>query len=93
MANELKICNTFRGIFSYFLNDVVKNRNLSEEQVNKIKDGGVFLGKDAVKLGLVDETGTLEDAKDEIKRMSNAANAVFFRLEKRKLSIFDILKL
>ena len=80
-------------IFSYFLNDVVKNRNLSEEQVNKIKDGGVFLGKDAVKLGLVDETGTLEDAKDEIKRMSNAANAVFFRLEKRKLSIFDILKL
>ncbi len=49
-------------IYDDFLLRVAEGRNMTKEEVNKIARGRVWAGKDAVKIGLVDELGGLEDA-------------------------------
>ena len=80
-------------IFNYFLNDVIANRGLSETQVEQIKSGYIFLGKDAIDLGLVDSLGTMQDAKDRAKTLAGAEYADFVELRKSGISIFDLLGL
>jgi len=45
-----------------FLNIVAKGRHMTVAQVNKIAQGRVWSGREAVKLGLVDKLGTFGDA-------------------------------
>lgn len=45
-----------------FLSLVASFRNMDKQQVDEIAQGRVWTGSDAVKIGLVDELGTLEDA-------------------------------
>lgn len=49
-------------IYDEFLQRVAEGRGMSKEQVNAIARGRVWTGKDAVKIGLVDELGGLKDA-------------------------------
>lgn len=49
-------------IYTKFVNLVAEGRNLDTEFVDSIAQGRVWSGSDAIKLGLVDELGTLEDA-------------------------------
>ena len=49
-------------IYDEFLQRVAEGRRMSKEQVNAIARGRVWTGKDAVKIGLVDELGGLKDA-------------------------------
>lgn len=49
-------------IYSTFLNHVSEGRKMDVAAVNEIAQGRVWSGIDAVKIGLVDEIGTLEDA-------------------------------
>lgn len=49
-------------IYSDFLNRVAEGRKMTVEQVNKIARGRVWTGSDALKIGLVDELGGLNDA-------------------------------
>lgn len=78
-------------IFRYFLEDVVKNRNLDDEAVEKIKDGGLFLGKDAKEIGLVDELGTWHDAKDIAKSRTGTAYPEYVEIQKKGFSILDLM--
>ena len=48
--------------YTTFINHVAKGRNMSVEDVDKIAQGRVWSGRDALKLGLVDEMGGLDDA-------------------------------
>ncbi len=50
------------AIYSEFLDIVAKGRNLSLDQVKKIAKGRVWIGEDALRIGLVDELGGLRDA-------------------------------
>lgn len=50
------------SIYTTFVNRVAKGRNMSFEQVDAIAQGRVWAGSDAVKNGLVDEIGGLDDA-------------------------------
>jgi protease-4 len=63
--------NEVNGIYSQFMDRVVKGRSLSVARVNQIARGRVWTGKDALAIGLVDELGSLTDvinfAKREIK--------------------------
>ncbi|MFT4928483.1 MAG: protease-4 [Phenylobacterium sp.] len=45
-----------------FINLVAENRNMSPEDVDKVAQGRVWTGAMALKLGLVDKLGTLDDA-------------------------------
>ncbi|NDE78012.1 MAG: signal peptide peptidase SppA, partial [Chitinophagaceae bacterium] len=59
------------GIYTQFMERVAKGRKLSLTRVNQIARGRVWTGKDALKIGLVDELGNLSDvityAKNQIK--------------------------
>ncbi len=45
------------SIHDYFVDDVAKGRNLTEEQIAEVRTGMFFLGAQAQELGLVDELG------------------------------------
>jgi len=50
-------------IYYDFLNKVAEGRGMTTDQVDKIAQGRVWSGSDAVDVGLVDVLGNLEDAK------------------------------
>lgn len=49
-------------IYDAFLENVASGRNMTADAVNEIAQGRVWAGSDALKIGLVDEIGTLSDA-------------------------------
>jgi len=49
-------------IYNEFLNLVAEGRNMTTEQVNKIGQGRIWCGVDALRIGLIDELGGIEDA-------------------------------
>ncbi|MBO6247551.1 MAG: signal peptide peptidase SppA, partial [Bacteroidales bacterium] len=49
-------------IYTNFVNIVAEGRDMTYEAVDEIAQGRVWTGADALKLGLVDEIGSLEDA-------------------------------
>lgn len=48
-------------IYELFLERVAEGRGMTTEQVNEIAQGRVWSGKDALRLGLVDQIGTLDN--------------------------------
>jgi protease-4 len=78
-------------IFTYFLNDVKAKRNLTQSQIDQIISGDIFLGKDAVALGLIDSTGTIKDAKEKVKSLAGLEQADFVSLEKKGLGLLELL--
>jgi protease-4 len=50
-----------------FIEVVAKGRNKSIAEAKKYADGRIFTGKQAVKAGLIDQTGSLQDAIDYTK--------------------------
>ena len=86
--------NMFRLVnetFRYFLDDVIINRELDENAVSSISDGGLFLGKDAKEIGLVDELGTWYDAKDIIKNKTGAIAPQYNEMQRRGLNLLDLI--
>jgi protease-4 len=53
---------------SQFKGAVAEGRKLSPDEVNAVADGRVFTGTQALKLKLVDELGTLEDAVSYVSK-------------------------
>ncbi|MCL5985781.1 MAG: signal peptide peptidase SppA [Actinobacteria bacterium] len=51
-----------RVIQQMFLNEIKKNRNLSDEVIGQISSGKTYFGEEAKKIGLVDELGGKEKA-------------------------------
>ena len=49
-------------IYERFVNLVATSRNLEPARVDEIAQGRVWMGSDALEIGLVDEIGTLDDA-------------------------------
>ena len=49
-------------IYDAFLANVAEGRDMTPEQVDEIAQGRVWTGADALRIGLVDEIGTLSDA-------------------------------
>ena len=56
-------------IYSTFVNRVATGRKMTFEQVDAIGQGRVWTGNDALKIGLVDEIGGLDDAIKEAARL------------------------
>lgn len=50
------------GVYKVFVGHVMESRNMTFEQVDAIGGGRVWSGTQALKIGLVDSFGTLEDA-------------------------------
>ena len=48
--------------YNQFVNAVAEGRGMNREEVLKIADGRIFTGAQAIKLGLIDKLGNLQDA-------------------------------
>jgi len=75
-----------------FVEAVAKGRNMKKEAVWQIADGGVFTGRQAKALGLVDEMGDLQDAIKLAGKLGNIEGEPNVVQEDKKNSIWDILK-
>ncbi len=75
-----------------FIADVAQGRRLPEEKVREIADGRIFMGETALKLGLVDELGNMEDAVTAAARMGKIeGEPELIYAKKKKLSLLDLL--
>ncbi len=77
-----------------FVEDIVKERNLDKRKVRSLADGRIFTGRQAKKLGLVDELGNLDDAiklAGELAKIKGEPKGIREK-EKRKFTIFDLIR-
>jgi len=75
-------------IYDYFVKDVAKNRNLSENKTIELATGIFYLGVEAKELGLVDELGGENEVKDYLEQKIGLSN-VKFKKYYDKRSIWD----
>lgn len=62
-SEEIRFMQTsVEDIYERFVNLVAEGRGLEPARVDEIAQGRVWMGADALEIGLVDEIGTLEDA-------------------------------
>lgn len=58
-------------VYDQFVNVVARGRNLDIKKVKELSDGRIFTGRQALKMGLVDKLGSLEDAIELGAQMVN----------------------
>lgn len=81
-------------IHNQFIEVIVQERNLDKRKVRSLADGRIFTGKQAKKLGLIDELGNLEDAvkiAGELAKIKGKPKVIREK-EKRKFTIFDLIR-
>jgi protease IV len=79
------------NVHEQFIRAVAKGRKMKIEDVRKIADGRIFTGEQAVKNGLVDQLGTLDDAIRTAAKLAGISGEPQVVEEKTRFSIFDIL--
>ncbi|QJC33993.1 signal peptide peptidase SppA [Enterobacteriaceae endosymbiont of Donacia cinerea] len=84
---ELNIKNGYKK----FINLVSKQRHLPIEQVKKLANGMVFLGKDAKKYGLIDDIGDFDSAIIKISQLTKIKNINLQWEDTNTFSILDLL--
>lgn len=78
-------------VWEQFKVAVAEGRNMKKEDVEAVADGRVLTGASAVKLGLADEVGTVDDAFELAKELAKLEDYEVFEIPKRKPGIFDLL--
>ncbi|MDR0762750.1 MAG: signal peptide peptidase SppA [Campylobacteraceae bacterium] len=61
-------------IYNLFVDDIIQARGLEREKVNEFANARVFIAAKAKTAGLIDEVGSIEDAKDALIRIANIQN-------------------
>jgi protease-4 len=77
-------------IYDIFVKEVAQNRNLPESEVRRLATGEVFIGIDALELGLVDMLGNKDVLEQHLKETYSLKDITYVRYEV-KPSFFDIL--
>lgn len=79
-------------VHDQFVEAVSQGRKMKKEDVAPMADGGVFTGRQAKAIGLVDELGDLEDAVRVAGKMANIPGEPKVITEEKKYGFWDILK-
>ncbi|HET6724487.1 MAG TPA: signal peptide peptidase SppA [Gammaproteobacteria bacterium] len=77
--------------YDRFVGMVAKTRHLSIDRVQEIAQGRVWSGKDAKRLGLIDEFGGLKDAIKAAAQLAGIANGYTVHYVEQPLSFMDRL--
>ncbi len=80
------------NVHEQFIKAVAEGRKMKIEDVRAIADGRIFSGEQAVKEGLVNELGTLEDATKVTAKLAGIKEEPEIVTKKDKFSIIDILR-
>lgn len=90
-AEELQIYNELILKLNRDVNNfITSRRSLSAEYLQNITDGRVFLGDEALKIGLVDYIGSKDDMLDVMENLTNSTKVIVSEYTKGA-SIFDFL--
>lgn len=79
-----------KSMYSVFVNRVADGRKKSSDEIEKVAQGRVWSGKDAVKLGLVDVIGGLEDAIEIARKKANLNENEYQIVEFPKPPLFEL---
>jgi protease IV len=79
------------NVHEQFIRAVAKGRKMKIEDVRKIADGRVFTGEQALKIGLVDQLGSLEDSVRTAARLAGISGEPQVVEKTGKFSFLDIL--
>jgi protease-4 len=83
--------NMVEDVYTTFVNHVSEGRGLTFEQVDAIGQGRVWTGENALKIGLVDKLGDLNDAIKIARNMAHLDNYRVVNLPKQKDPFEEIL--
>jgi len=93
-AERTLLQKVINDVHDQFIGVIVKERGLDKRKVRSLADGRIFTGKQAKKLGLVDELGNLDDAiklAGELAKIKGEPKVIREK-EKRKFTIFDLIR-
>jgi len=75
--------------YQQFINVVAQGRNLSEPEVDAVARGRVWSGAQAKERGLVDQTGTLQQAIDSAARIAGLGSDYRVQYSEKELTAFE----
>jgi protease IV len=84
--------NVLDNVHDQFILAVAEGRKMLREDVRKIADGRIFTGEQALKIGLIDEIGNLEDAVKIAGKLSGIKGEPEVVSKKERFSFTDLLK-
>lgn len=79
-------------VHDQFIKAVAEGRKMLPDDVRKLADGRVFTGRQAQKIGLIDELGNIEDAIKAAARLSGIKGEPYVETKKEKFSVFDLIR-
>lgn len=80
------------NVHEQFIMAVADGRKMSPADVRKIADGRIFTGEQAIKAGLIDELGNLEDAIQAAANLSGIKGEPVIVSKKERLSLINLLR-
>jgi len=80
------------NVHEQFIMAVADGRKMSPADVRKIADGRIFTGEQAIKAGLVDELGNLEDAVQVAAKLSGIKGEPVIVSKKEHFSLINLLR-
>jgi protease-4 len=80
------------NVHEQFIKAVAEGRKMLIEDVKKIADGRIFTGEQALKAGLIDETGNLEDAVKTAARLAGIQGEPTVVSKEERFSLIHILR-
>ena len=86
------IQNSVEDVYETFITHVSKGRGISTVEVDKIGQGRVWSGVDALEIGLIDEIGGLEDAIESAAELSELEDYRIITLPNKKDEFDEFLK-
>ncbi|QBA63348.1 signal peptide peptidase SppA [Muriicola soli] len=84
------VSESIEATYQTFLSRVAEGRNISMERADSLAQGRVWSGSEALKIGLVDQLGGLEDALDEAAELAEITSFSIRRYPRYK-SNFEML--
>jgi protease-4 len=80
------------NVHEQFIIAVAEGRKMLYDDVKKIADGRIYTGEQALKVGLIDELGNLEDAVQAAAKLSGIKGEPVVISKKERFSFINLLK-
>ena len=84
--------NVLDDVHDQFIKAVAEGRKMLYDDVKKIADGRIFTGGQALKAGLIDELGSLEDAVQTAAKLSGIKGEPVVISKKERFSLINLLR-
>jgi protease-4 len=80
------------NVHDQFITAVAEGRKMSYEDVKQLADGRIFTGEQALKVGLVDKLGNIEDAVQVAAELSGIKGEPVLISKKERFSLIDLIR-